>query len=108
MRTITTLLAFLLASCGIFNLGGTNEAGEPKTAADARLLFRSLGDAALQTWGTDVLKAKMPSAMQMFDANENGVLELVELENAINVEDPGSMTALLVVAITLYRAKNEH
>lgn len=100
------LAALLLSSCSVFNLGGTNEDGTPKTTADARLLFRSIGDAALQTWGTELIKQKVPSAMAMFDANENGVLELAELENAINLNDPASTTALLVVAITLYRQKH--
>ena len=107
MKTTMTLCATaLLAACGILNLGGTNEDGTPKDGADARALFRSIGDAALQTWGTDALKKDAPGVMQLFDANEDGVLSLMELEGAVNLEDPNATTMVLVAAITLYRARS--
>jgi hypothetical protein len=111
-QTKNLLLAGLLAltvavstCCGVFNLGGTNEDGTPKSAADARLFLRSLSDAALQTWGMDALREHAPQVIPLFDADGNGMLTLAEIEGGVNLEDPVSTTALLVMAIELYRAR---
>lgn len=104
LKPITAFAAVsLLTACGIFNLGGTTETGEPKTEIDARLFIRSLSDAALRTWGTEALRREMPDAIQMLDLNNDGVLALDEVESFINVQDPAAVTSLLVVAITLYK-----
>lgn len=104
MRNLVAAVCLcLLASCGILNFGGTNEDGTPKTAADARAIFRSVGDAALQTWGTEAIRKYAPHAMVLFDANQDGVLTLAEMEGAINLEDPNSLTLFLVAAITVAR-----
>lgn len=106
MRTklyaILALVAVAGAACGILHLGGTNADGTPKTGADASAFIRSLGDAALQTWGTEALREHAPQALQAFDVNEDGVLSLGEFEAQVNMADPNAMTALLVMAITLY------
>lgn len=99
-------VAAALAGCaGFLNLGGTTETGEPKTAADARAIFRSVGDAALRTWGTALVREKVPHAMVLFDVDADGVLTLAELENAVNLEDPNSLTLFLVMAIEIASRK---
>lgn len=100
---LVLVLVVGMCSCGILNLGGTNEDGTPKTATDARLFLRSLGDAALQTWGTQALREHAPAALAAFDVDENGVLTLLEVEAQINLNDPNATTQLLVLAITLYQ-----
>lgn len=99
------ILAALLSSCSIFNLGGTNEDGSPKTGEQARVVFRSIGDAAIRTWGTDAIKQYVPEAMGMFDLNQDSVLSLDELEAAVDLEDPDRLVVTLVIAIQLLRNK---
>lgn len=103
MKKLALLFLFTLASCGIFNLGGTTETGEPKDVDAARVFLRSLGDAALRTWGTEALRTYQPELFAIFDANQNGVLELPEIEGLIDVSNPDSVTSLMVVAITLFQ-----
>lgn len=94
--------ASFVAACGVLNLGGTNEDGTPKTDVDARVFVRSLGDAALQTWGTQSLREHAPQVLVAWDANQDSVLTLAEFEAQVNIEDPDAMTSLLILAITLY------
>ena len=104
--TVTAfLLAATLASCSVFNLGSTNEDGTDKLAADARLFLRSFGDAALQTWGSQWLRNHAPDALAVFDVDKDGALSLGEIESQVNLEDPASTTALLIIAIELWQAK---
>lgn len=108
MKTkLATLLlsTMLLPSCGILNLGSTNEDGTDKLAADARLFLRSFGDAALQTWGSQWLRNHAPDALAVFDVDHDGALSLAEIESQVNLEDPASTTALLIIAIELWQAK---
>lgn len=98
-------LLIATAACGILNLGATNEDGSPKTALEARAFIRSLGDAAIQTWGSDALREKAPQVMALFDVDRNNVLTLPEVESVVNAQDPNSMTMLLVMAIELYRSR---
>lgn len=107
MKTTATLVLLALAGCGILNLGATNEDGTPKTAADARAIFRAVGDAALQTWGTQALQKAAPQIVPLFDGNGDGILTLAEMEAATNLEDPQSLTMVLVAAIHLLQAKGE-
>lgn len=99
------LLAATLAACGILSLGGTNADGTPKTGADARQFLRSGIDASVQVWGTEALRRENPQLLVMLDANENGVLELAEIEAVINVESPEALTQSLVLAILLFKNK---
>ena len=98
---IVTALA--LTSCSILNLGGTNEDGTPKTGLEARDFIRSIGDAAIQTWGTQALLKEAPQVFAALDTDGNRILTLAEIEGGVNVEDPNQVTALLVIAITLYQ-----
>lgn len=106
MKCLAICLLPFLASCGILNVGSTNEDGTPKTgAADARAIFRSVGDAALQTWGTQAIKDRHPAILAALDLNGDGILTLAEMEQNINLEDPDGLTKILVVAITVLQAQ---
>lgn len=97
--------ALVLAACGIFNVGGTNEDGTPKTPAAARTFLRSLSDASLRTWATQALREKQPELLVMFDVDGDGELDLTDVEAMVNVEDPAALADLLVVAITIYQSQ---
>ena len=105
MKSLLLSVLFVLSCCSLLNLGGTDEDGNPKVDVDVRLIFRSIGDAAIQTWGTEALRTQAPQVMQMFDSDNNNVLTLAELEAAIDLNNPKSLTQLLVVAITLMQAQ---
>lgn len=106
MKTTFSCLALIaLAACGILNLGGTTETGEPKTELDARVFLRSLGDAALRTWGSSWLREHQPGLLSTFDSDQDGVLSLAEAEAHIDLTNPNSTTGLLVLAIELFRAQ---
>lgn len=105
MKTVrsTFLFLFALSACGIFNVGSTNEDGTPKTAADARMIFRAFGDAALRTWVTDEIHRSMPQVLAILDTDGDGVITLAETENAIDLSTPDTLTLILVTAIQLLR-----
>lgn len=58
---------------------------------------RVLGDALLQTKGTEYLVKKIPQLMPLLDTNQNGVLELKELENVQSLDE----TQLVVLLINI-------
>lgn len=104
MKTLLTILClFALPACGILNLGGVNEDGEPKTVTDARVFLRSSIDASVQVWGTEALRRYQPAILAAFDISQDGILQLAEVEAAVNLEDPQATTQLLVLAITLFQ-----
>lgn len=104
--TLFLLLFLLAAACsGLFNFGSTNADGTPKTPAEAVLVLRSIGDAALITWGSDWLQVNMPSAITTFDANEDGRLQLAEIEAHVDLGNPASLTTVLVIAVQLYQER---
>lgn len=104
-KLICAALLAVLAACSIFNFGGVNEDGTPKTAETARTFLRSLTDASLKTWATQALRDQQPFLLQTLDLNKNGLLDLEEVEAVVNLDDPTSLTNLMVLAITLFQSK---
>jgi hypothetical protein len=98
-------LTFLLAACGVLNLGSTNADGTPKTPIDAMQAIREVGDAALITYGSQWLKEHVPGLVEQLDADGNGRLSLAEIESQVDLNSPGSLTTLLVILVELHEAQ---
>lgn len=99
------LLIVVMTACRLLHLGGTNADGTPKTGIQAADYVRSVGDAGLRKWGTELLKEKVPQAVAFFDANADGVITLAEFESKVNLEDPEQVTLLLLMGVELYSSR---
>lgn len=91
MKTNITLLLVLivLAACGIFNLGGTNEDGTQKevvTGADAVQVITTFADAAMIVWGTPLMREKAPAMIPLLDTNGDGAVTVTEISAKLSTD----------------------
>lgn len=100
------LLSATVAACGIFNIGGTNEDGTPKTTMDARAILRGVTDGIIQAAQPEI--AKIEGAMEFFDVNMDGKLTLSEIESQIDLSSEKAISALVArVLVSIAVAKSK-